>query len=412
MKWLLVWSLALLNCFPLICQDQVLGYVLPEGKKKVTIPFQFSNNLIIIPVLFNGQIPLKFILDTGVRTTLLTDKTIADILALPFTRRYTVSGPGGEKLISALITNNITLQIPPAVSGKGHSVLVLEEDYLQLKSQIGFEVHGILGYELFSRFIIKVNYEKSELTFIAPETFRKSRSYKAIPMKVEDTKPYVEANCQFPDGSSALLKLMVDTGASHCLLLDPNAGSEIHVPEKNIHGIIGRGLGGDITGKIARLESIQLGEFALKHPIVNFPDPEVYTDSIRGTDIFRHGTIGGEALNRFTVIFDYSSETLYVKKNLNYRSPFPFNMSGLTVEARGPRLRSYVITDVRKDSSGELAGFMKEDKIISIKGILAENFTLTEINQFLNAREGKKLQMEISRDGARLKKRMQLKNDI
>ena len=402
----------MLNSFLLKCQDQVLGFVLPEGKKKVTIPFQFSNNLIILPVLFNGQIPLKFILDTGVRTTLLTDKTIADILALPFTRRYTVSGPGGEKLISALITNNISLQIPPAVSGRGHSVLVLEEDYLQLKSQIGFEVHGILGYELFSRFIIKVNYEKNELTFIAPEFFKKSRSYKAIPMKVEDTKPYVEATCQFAAGSSAPLKLMVDTGASHCLLLDPDAGSEIHVPEKNIHGIIGRGLGGDITGKIARLESIQLGEFALKHPIVNFPDPEVYTDSIRGTDIFRHGTIGGEALNRFTVIFDYSGETLYIKKNLNYRSPFPFNMSGLTVEARGPRLRSYVITDVRKGSSGELAGFMKEDKIISIKGILAENFTLTEINQFLNAREGKKLQMEIGRDGARLKKRMQLKNDI
>ena len=412
MKWLLVWSLVLINYFPLKCQDQVLGFVLPEGKKKVTIPFQFSNNLIIIPVLFNGQIPLKFILDTGVRTTLLTDKSIADILALPFTRRYTVSGPGGEKLISALITNNIALEIPPAISGRGHSVLVLEEDYLQLKSQIGFEVHGILGYELFSRFIIKINYEKNELTFIAPEYFKKPRSYESIPMTVEDTKPYVTATCRLADGQSTSLKLMVDTGASHSLLLDPNSSPEIRIPERNIQGIIGRGLGGDITGKIGRLESLQLGKFMLRHPVVNFPDPEVYTDSIRGTDIFRNGTLGGEALNRFTVIFDYSHETLYVKKNLSYRSPFQFNMSGLTVEARGPRLRSYVITDVRKGSSGEVAGLKKDDKILSLKGIQAENFSLTEINLLLNAREGRKLPIEINRDGARLKIRMQLKNDI
>lgn len=375
------------------------------------VPFILSNNLVIIPVLFNNEIPLKFIVDTGVRTALLVDKTISDILGLPYSRRYTISGPGGEKLISALITNNVTLHLPPDITGKGHSVLVLEEDYLQLKSQIGFEVHGILGYELFSRFIIKINYEKNELTFIDPDYFKKQRRYEALKMTVEDTKPYIIANGVFNDSTTVALKLMVDTGASHCMLLDSKAPGII-LPEKTVAGVIGRGLGGDITGKMGRLKNLQLGKFQLKDPIANFPDPALYTDSIRGTEVFRHGTIGGEALNHFTLVFDYSDELLYIRKNLNYRTAFKFNMSGLGLEARGLRLRSYVITEVRRGSAGELAGLKKDDKLSRIKSIPAENYTLTEVNQLLNSREGKKIAIEIDRDGIRMKKTIVLKDDI
>ncbi|MFZ9980542.1 MAG: aspartyl protease family protein [Cyclobacteriaceae bacterium] len=411
MKWLLVRSLLLLIVFPSVSQDPVLGYTMAEGKKKITIPFVLSNNLIIIPVIFNNQIPLKFILDTGVRTTLLTDKTVPDILGLPYSRRYTISGPGGEKLVSAVITNNISLAIPPALSGKGHSVLVLEEDYLQLKNQIGFEVHGILGYEVFSRFIVKINYEKNELTFISPEHFKKPRSYQAIKMTVEDTKPYVVTKVQFQNGTETELKLMVDTGASHCLLLDSQIPG-IAIPEKNISGLIGRALGGNITGKTGRLNFLQMGKFRLDKPIANFPDPEIYTDSIRGTDVFRHGTIGGELLNRFTVIFDYSSEKFYFKKNLNFRSDFHFNMSGLAVEARGPRLKTYTVTDVRKNSAGELSDLRKEDRLLRIQGVDVSNFTLTEINRLLSSKKGKKLSVEIDRGGVRMKKRIILTSDI
>lgn len=411
MKRLLIWSLLWLIGFPLKGQDPVLGFTLPEGKKKMTIPFVLSNNLIIIPVLFNNQIPLKFILDTGVRTTLLMDKTVSDILGMPYTRRYTISGPGGEKLISALVTNNVSLQIPPDIAGKGHSVLVLEEDYLQLKNQIGFEVHGILGYELFSRFMIKISYEKNELTFFAPDHFKKPRSYQAMKMTVEDTKPYITADTKLNDSTIIKLKLMVDTGASHCLLLDPQA-PDIRIPEKVVSGVIGRALGGDITGKTGRLKNLSLGKYHINNPLVNYPDPEVYTDSIRGTDVFRHGTLGGEALNRFTVLFDYADERLYIKKNLNYRSDFRFNMSGLGVEARGIRLRSYVVTDVREGSASDLAEIKKEDKLIRIKGIPVENFTLSEIIQMLNGREGKKIPLEIDRQGFRFKKKVILKNDI
>ena len=55
-----------------------LGFVLPDGYDKVTIPFEIYNNLIIIDVLFNRSLPLKFVLDTGVRTTVLTEKSLTE----------------------------------------------------------------------------------------------------------------------------------------------------------------------------------------------------------------------------------------------------------------------------------------------------------------------------------------------
>ncbi len=141
-------------------QGQHLGFTLSNGKKRVQIPIEVYNNLVVVPVVLNGALPLKFILDTGVRTSILTQKTFSDILNLQYSRKYSISGPGGDKLVDAYVTNNVSIDLP-GVSGKGHAMLVLAEDYLELRNYLGTDVHGILGYELFSRFIIEIDYQKN-----------------------------------------------------------------------------------------------------------------------------------------------------------------------------------------------------------------------------------------------------------
>ncbi|MEJ0031175.1 MAG: hypothetical protein WDO15_12710 [Bacteroidota bacterium] len=75
--------------FPYFLQaQQVLGFTLQHGRSRVKIPIEVNNNLVIIPVVINGQLPLKFILDTGVRTAILTEKIFSDILNLQYTRKY------------------------------------------------------------------------------------------------------------------------------------------------------------------------------------------------------------------------------------------------------------------------------------------------------------------------------------
>src|SRR5688572_10869504 len=180
----LVFSLIFLGATTL--QSQPLGFTLNNGKKRVQIPIEVYNNLVVIPVVLNDALPLKFILDTGVRTSILTQKTFSDILNLPYSRKYTISGPGGDKLVDAYVTNNVTIDLP-GVTGRGHAMLVLAEDYLELRNYLGTDVHGILGYELFSRFIIEIDYQKKILTLMTPERFRKRGKFEAIPIVIEDT---------------------------------------------------------------------------------------------------------------------------------------------------------------------------------------------------------------------------------
>ena len=183
--------IALLMLMTGMCKAQVLGFSLPPGKTKVQFPIEIYNNLVVLPMILNNQLPLKFILDTGVRTSILTEKAYSDILNLQYSRKYSIAGPGGEKLVDAYVTNNVSLDMP-GVHGRGHAMLVLDKDYLELRNYLGTEVHGILGYELFSRFIVEVNYEKKVLTLMLPQRFKEKKKFQWLPIKIQDTKPYLE----------------------------------------------------------------------------------------------------------------------------------------------------------------------------------------------------------------------------
>lgn len=392
---------------------QMLGFSLADGKKKVQIPIEIHNNLVVIPVVLNGQLPLKFILDTGVRTSILTEKTFSDILNLTYSRKYTIAGPGGQKLVDAYVTNNVSLDLP-GVHGEGHAMLVLEEDYLELRNYLGADVHGILGYELFSRFIVKIDYENKRLTLYTPEKFnRPGPSYKTVPITIQDTKPYLSAEITMNDSTKVRTKLLVDSGASHGLVLEPDSDPGLKVPPRNIKSIIGRGIGGIITGKIGRIKEVDIGDYKIPSVISNFPDPNSYMDTLKtGRAIFRNGSVGGEVLSRFHVVFDFPKEKLYLKRNHDFKKKFYFNLSGLTLKAEGSSLRKYEITDVRENSAAGLAGLQVGDIIVSINGIPARELELSTVNAYFNSKPGKKVIVDIERAGNPIKKVFHLENQI
>jgi hypothetical protein len=388
-----------------------LGFSISDNKKSIQIPFELNSNLIVIPVVLNGMLPLKFILDTGVRTTILTDKAFTDILNLPYARRYTFTGPGGEQKVDAYITNNVSLDLP-GIHGEGHAMLVLAEDYLQLKNYMGAEVHGILGYELFSRFVIKIDYDKKMLTLMLPEKFNPSRKYQKLPILIEDTKPYVTARVVQKDGTEIIARLLMDSGASHALMLESTSDKQIKVPKDYLSSPVGRGLGGVINGKIGRIQSLTIGRYTINNPISTFPDPNSYVDTLKMGNAPRNGSIGGEVLSRFTVIFDFPNEKVYLKKNSEFRKAFHFNLSGLTIKAVGPMLNSYEIVDVRKESVGDKAGVMPGDIILNINGESSSQMKLSDVINYFNYRPGKHVSLEITRNGKVLKKQFKLKDQI
>jgi hypothetical protein len=400
--------------FFILCKNslaQVLGFVLPEGKTRVQIPIEIYNNLVVVPVVLNGALPLKFIIDTGVRTAILTQKTFTDILNLQYARKYTISGPGGVKLIDAYVTNNVSLELP-GITGKGHAMLVLEQDYLELRNYLGTDVHGILGYELFSRFLVKIDYEKKLLTLMQPKKFRPGKKYQTIPIRIEDTKPYMIVPIILADGTQLSAKLLVDSGASHGLMLEPSTDKRITVPDHAVSSIIGRGLGGEITGKVGRINSMQLGNYDLKDVIANFPDPNSYFDSLKMGRTPRNGAIGGEVLSRFTVIFDFPKELIHLKKNPAFKKRFHYNLSGVTLKAKGSKLNVFEITEVRRESAAEKAGVRAGDVVVAINGMSANDLNLNLLTGFFNLKPGKKIHLVLDRKGERIRMDFRLEDPI
>lgn len=413
--------MSLRNCFTIfllittsskICVAQVLGFSLPPGKTKVQFPIEVYNNLVVVPIILNNQLPLKFILDTGVRTSILTEKAYSDILNLTYARKYSIAGPGGEKLVDAYVTNNVSLDMP-GVQGRGHAMLVLDQDYLELRNYLGTDVQGILGYELFSRFIIQIDYEKKQLTLMLPQRFKENKKFQWLPISVEDTKPYVTVNLEMNDTTSLSAKLLVDSGASHGLFLETSSNPKIKIPERHVESIIGRGLGGEIMGEIAKIKTLKLGKYEIPNVITNFPDPNTYMDTLKTSlTVFRNGSIGGEILSRFTVIFNFPGEKIYLKKNYSYKKQFYFNLSGLTIRAQGSRLKNFEITNVRKNSPGYRVDLKLGDKIISVNGLPAAELELNSILGFLNSKPGKRISLQIERNGIKIKKDFRLEDPL
>lgn len=376
-----------------------------DRAKRVEIPFELHSNLVIIPVTINDGPPLKFILDTGVRTAILTNEVYVDSLPKPNDREINLLGVGSMGEVTAYVTNNVSFSID-GVRADGNAMLVLKEDYLQLDSYLGVRVHGILGYDLFSRFVIEIDYNNLLLTIHNPDTFKPRRKYTEIPINVEDTKPYLEACLTMNDSARLPVKLMIDTGASQPLMLSTSSAEKIQVPEKNVKGYLGRGLSGEIYGAMGRIACLGFDEFMLVEVISSFPEDSSMHAMF--SERKQNGNIGGEILKRFTVIFDYANEKLYLDKNRAYKKPFSYNMSGISLMAIGPGFSIFIISNIIEPSPASKVGLKEGDIVLKVNGIRSKDLTLSAFSELVHKRPGKRIRITVYRDGEFLKKKFRL----
>jgi hypothetical protein len=375
------------------CQD-IIGFKLPDNRKSVTIPFRFINNLIVIPVTINNNITLEFILDSGASTPILTEKVFGDLIGLSYDRTIELSGPGVQDSIMAFVANDLEFSLADGIHGKNLSLLVLQEDYIDLKKNLGEDIFGIIGYDVFSRFIVKLDYDEQEITLIHPENFRKPRNYEIIPMDVDNTKPYINTIVK-QNGNTDTLKMMVDTGASHGLLLDVHMSDVLTYPDSTINTTLGHGLGGEIPGEVGRFSLLQIDQFELNNILVSIPEEGAYGSAIkRGS---RNGTIGGNVLSHFTVIMDYYSETMYLKEGNDFNEPFEYDMSGMRLSyLENPKRME--VTYINSDSPAEEAGLKVGMLVKSVNHKSLKNSSLSSIYQLLREKPEKKIRVKVIDD--------------
>ena len=386
-----------------------IGFVMPEKARKVEVPFEQFNNLIVIPITINNNLTLKFILDTGAESAILTEKLFGDILGLNYVRQININAPGEIDSLEAFVATNITMSLPGGISGKGINMLVLKEDYLELNKNMGEEVYGIIGYDVFSRFTINVDYDDKILTFYEPENYKPRKSQIRVPMEIVNTKPYISMRVMQKENIDTVT-LMVDSGASHAMLLDVDHTEEIIIPNEVIPTALGQGLGGEIPGYVGRMASCNLQKFNFNEPLVSIPISGSYMKAIkRGS---RQGTIGGEILSRLNTTFDYRGNNLYITRGNRYKEKFEFNMSGMSLGVVGDQLDSIKVVKIQENSPAEEVGIQPGDFVLKINGKSLHHNSFTEINSMLRSKEGRKIRVLLLRDDKKFKLKFRLRRLI
>lgn len=382
-----------------------------RGRKKVDIPFELENNFIIVNIRFNRVLPLKFVFDTGAEYTILTKREFADMIGINYQKEFKVMGADMKTILTAYLARGVNLEVGP-IENPVQDFLVLDEDYFSFESLAGVEVHGILGANFFSRYVVKINYRKRIISLYDPQYFEVPTGYEAIPISVYKNKPYIEVPSKlYAQDSSAMLKLLIDSGASLTLLLYTDTHPALSLPDKIVRGNIGKGLGGDIEGFMGRFHELNLGEkYKMNNLVANYQEIYEYMDT---TEInSRNGLIGNLILNRFEVIINYYKQMLYLKPNKSYKRKFKFDRSGLIFLASGAELNTYTVSFVVPGSPADEAGILRGDRVKRVNWLPAGYMSLSDLTRKLQGRIGREIRMVIIRDGEKLKKNFRLRDII
>lgn len=395
--------LCLISCF--LIHTEAKGQVIPQDtayftdkSKKIKIPFKLVHNLIVIPVRINDSRPLNFILDSGVNSTLITQLHYTDSLSLNNSRKITVQGLGEGYNLEALVSDGNSMYMHN-IKGENQEVYVLLEDIFNLSTRMGMPVHGIIGYDIFKNFIVKINYSTQVITLYRPDTkLRISKKAEVHELHIEDCKAYVFAHLKQYNGESLKVKLVVDTGASHSLSLYLPTNEKLKLPPKVMEAYLGRGLSGDINGKIGRLNGMSLGRYEFADLPASYPNEEAIRVALNIAN--RNGNLGSDILKRFTVIFDYPHNRLVLLPNRKFKQPFSYNISGFEVSTPMPGLNVYVVSNVSKNSAAQEVGIKPGDQLMSINGQDCHEMDLNTILNLLEGKPGRQLRLTFKRNYA------------
>jgi predicted aspartyl protease len=376
--------------------SQVPGfYQKKTEEKKTELPVIISNNLILVLVSINNGPPVNFLLDTGVKTNILFSKTFGDQIGLKYTRKLDLVGADGNSVLTASVSPNNYMDLG-FLEGIHQTILVLDQDFMELERVIGLPVHGVLGYEFFKYNPVKIDYDQQMLTFYKPETLRrKPFGYQKHSIKIENSKPYIMTKVKQTSSHELNAKLLIDTGANHGLLLNMETSSEIKLPKEHIESELGRSLGGDLYGFVARTRLLQIGNIRFSDLLTSFPEETEFSYVIKESG--RQGSVGSEVLGRMTLIFDYTRDKMYMKKASTYATPFEFDMSGVTPRIVIGEEKIIYASQVRENSPAALAGLEARDEFVKINKIPVDFWELPDLIKLLRSEEGKEIFLEVRR---------------
>ena len=349
------------------------------------IPFELVNNHIYVDGKIDGK-PAHFLLDTGGGNLLTPDAA----------RRFGLQGEGklamsgsGEERVDVALAHAGEVRIGAAALSKPVFYVL---DLGQLAAVEGVNLDGLVGYEMFRRFDVRIDYAQRTVTLSEPGKLAPPAGATVLPFTLDEHTPIVTGTL---DGVP--LRMTVDTGSRSALTLDSPFVREHDLVKRyraDVDSVVGWGVGGAARGNAARFGSLQLGDLTIDGIAGElftgnkgaFANPEL------------DGNLGGGVLRRFTVAFDYQAKKMYLAPNADYGKPDTFDRSGLWLLADGDALK---VADVAAGSAAA-RGVQVGDRIVTFDGEPVATHALALWRQRLReSPQGTRVALGIERQGKR-----------
>ena len=280
---------------------------------QAVIPVEVYAQHVFVPVRVNGSETAWFFLDSGAGGSVVT-KAWAENIGLAYQGAMRAVGAAGAT--SLALAKNVVLTLP-GVELPMPSVTVL--DAAAGMPALGRRWDGLLGYDVLSRLVVRVDYEHKEITIIDPTVFSPGEHVAALPLTFLGNWPLVPAKIVLPGREPIETRCFIDTGAGGLMLSTPfaNANHVLDAVTKTGSTSI-YGAGGESQRFEAQLAALQLGPYLLRNPVAGF-SPATKQGALASPDI--GVMVGGEILQRFTVTFDYPHHRLLLEPNSHFGPP-------------------------------------------------------------------------------------------
>jgi hypothetical protein len=333
------------------------------------VPFTLDVNHILISATINGAGPFNLILDTG----------------MPYEGAILFESPKTAALHARnreagrpAMANDVSIKI---------GTLELKKQTAMILPPSSFAMEGIIGFSLFSRFIVKIDNNRSIVTLSESIKLQDKSLGNKVPIILKDNFPYVQVNIELLNGKQIPVELIVDIGATHALSLTMESNPAIVPPEKVVPILVRLpGVGAEIDAKVGRIKSLTLGKYAMNDLVSTFLPKKLMP-------VDKDGNLGNGTFRKFNITFDYRQKCMYLEPSNHFVEPFEYNMTGLQIKIAD---NGFVVLRVNPNSPAEEAGLKAHDQIFEINGTAVSQLKENDL-YLLFMKEGESINIKAKR---------------
>ena len=353
------------------------------GGNVAQVPAEFIGNLILLPVRVNQGQPSLFQLDSTAPFSSADPQRGAELGIV-------------DLRAPVLSLSGVDISLPDLGE-------IADNDF---GGRVGRSYQGTIGNDVFAGVVMEIDYARQTVRIYDPAGYNYSGAGKSLPMTIHDGMPAVRAKISVGGLKSTEAWFVLNTALEASLVISDTFAQKHRLFSSHMKTMSVGPNELNVAGNavVARIDTFQIGPYEVDKPLATFAQGKLPGEDNKEIA----GEIGGGMLRRFTVIFDYVRQQVIFDANSEIHSDDHEDMSGISVAAGGPGLKTFQVTQVRPGTPASSAGVETGDVIAGVDEEAAADMTLDALRGLFR-QVGHKYKLLIERNGKTLTINIQMR---